>query len=498
MISDQEIALIKAMMARGMKIVDIQFFFNRPNRPVNSGRFADIREGRYRNSSKIIAASEEELQKYIKSHAISPLNLSINDSDPIAPDVLKALFEPFGRGKWRLRGSETDRVECKENFHLRGKWMRAFAAFANNRGGYIIFGVRDQDSKDGPYVVVGMRDDAFSKIDPTVITAKVRSYFDPTPEFQITSINFGKKKVGIIFVDKHPARPVIVTKQEGDLAEGDIYFRYPGQSIKIKYSDLRTLLDERDARVRAELQPMLDRLIELGPKRAMIADLSKGELSDGRHAIRIDEELVDKIKFIKEGEFVEKRGAPALRLIGDVQPGKSEVAIKKGIVNREEMLADFFDGQSMADPTDYLRFAIEMSNGDWLPIRHFARLAGFDNNRLLAFIDQTSGPLANKNKFKSRVAKPNAAFNKAVGRSAVWLKKLAAGDLVRPSNVKEAGEIGKALQGINDSLDLDFSKLKQIARECLNILNGTSGAAASYIRRGVARIDELIDMQANR
>ena len=42
-ISDQEISLIKAMLARGMKNKDIQFFFNRPDRAVNSGRISTIR-----------------------------------------------------------------------------------------------------------------------------------------------------------------------------------------------------------------------------------------------------------------------------------------------------------------------------------------------------------------------------------------------------------------------------------------------------------------------
>ncbi|HEY3776892.1 MAG TPA: hypothetical protein VGL35_02415 [Rhizomicrobium sp.] len=37
-ITSDEIALIKAMLVRKMKNKDIQFFFNRPDRPVNSGR----------------------------------------------------------------------------------------------------------------------------------------------------------------------------------------------------------------------------------------------------------------------------------------------------------------------------------------------------------------------------------------------------------------------------------------------------------------------------
>lgn len=483
-------------MKRGMKIADMQFYFNRQERPVNTGRFADIRAGRYGRSAEIAAASDEELQTFLDDHAAGRIQTEAGKPDPLAPATLKALFENIRKGTWRLLGNETDRVECKETFHPRGNWLRAMAALANNQGGYILFGVRDNDAEAGQLVVVGMRDDLLFTTDPLVLTRRIRSTFDPTPAFQVGRVKFGKKVVGVIHVDQHPARPVVATKQDGDVAEGDIYYRYPGQSLKIKYSDLRTLLDERDARVRAELQPMLNRLIQLGPGRAMVADLAANELTDGRRTIRIDKELAEKLTFIKEGHFVEKAGAPALRLVGDVHVGAGEPAIKKGIVNRGEMLADFIDDTSRADPVDYLRFAIEMSNGEWLPVRHFARLAGMDDARLMAFIDESGGRQANKKTFRNRVTDADAAFQQAAGVPAAWLAKLIAGDEVHPSNAKEAGEIGRALQGIDDELPAPIERLRAIAGECLDAIAGTAvSAAGSYIRRGIARLDEIIDKQ---
>ncbi|MFC2013479.1 hypothetical protein ACFLU8_01125 [Chloroflexota bacterium] len=49
-------------------------------------------------------------------------------------------------------------------------------------------------------------------------------------------------------------------------------------------------------------------------------DTVEGKIESGNRSILIDDELVPKLKFIREGEFVEKRGAITLRLIGDVQP----------------------------------------------------------------------------------------------------------------------------------------------------------------------------------
>ena len=46
-ITDEEIGLIKAMLARGMANKDIQFYFNRQDRAVNSGRITGIRDRSY-------------------------------------------------------------------------------------------------------------------------------------------------------------------------------------------------------------------------------------------------------------------------------------------------------------------------------------------------------------------------------------------------------------------------------------------------------------------
>jgi len=493
MIDDEEIGLIKAMMAREMKIADMQFYFNRQDRPVNTGRFADIRAGRYGRSAVIPAAGDQDLQSFIDDHAAGRLPIMGPKTDPLAPTTLKAMFEKSG-STIRLTTGETDRIECKESFHPRGKWLRALASLANNQGGYILFGVRDQDAEAGPLTVVGMKDDLFETTDPVVMTRRIRGTFDPTPVFQIGKVLFGRKTVGVIHVEQHPARPVVATRQDGDVAEGDIYYRYPGQSAKIKYSDLRSLLDDRDARIRAELTPMLNRLLQLGPGRAMIADLAANELTDGHRSIHIDKALAEKLTFIKEGHFVETAGAPALRLVGDLHVGDGTPAVKKGIVTRADMLADFIDDTSRADPVDYLRFAVEVSSGEWLPIRHFARVAGMDDAALIDFIDASPGRPNNKTAFRARVGNPQAAFVEAKGAPANWLRKLYEGHALHPKNAKEAGEIGRALQGLSNDVTTRADLMRAIAGECVDMVaTDASSGPRTYVRRGLARLDEVLD-----
>ena len=150
---------------------------------------------------------------------------------------------------------------------------------------------------------------------------------------------------------QQPSRPTIATKNEGNLIrEGDIYFRYPGQSARIKYSDLRAILDARDAHARQQILPMVEKLLSLGPRDAMVADLANGNLSDDRRSILIGEDLLNRIKFIREGQFKEVDGEPTLKLVGEVQPiATPGQKVEKGFVTPSDLIHQFLDLSSPSE-----------------------------------------------------------------------------------------------------------------------------------------------------
>ncbi len=92
-ITDQEIALIKAMIARGIKNTDIQFFFNRPGRPVNSGRISNIADGSYSDSALIPAATDDELNTFLAERSPSTdvpgvvIASTGSEADPVSRSV---------------------------------------------------------------------------------------------------------------------------------------------------------------------------------------------------------------------------------------------------------------------------------------------------------------------------------------------------------------------------------------------------------------------------
>lgn len=501
-ITDSEIAYIKAMLARGMKNKDIQFYFNRPARPVNSGRITGIRIGNYGNSAKIPAASAADLDAFISAIArranspSSPGDASAPD-DPLSPAHIERHFSVGADSLWRLTAGETELCECKAGFGFRyqDKWLRPIAALANNAGGYVFFGVHDKDGKgplgeDWSHAVVGLDNEEFAAADPADFSARVKGMFDPTPVFQIGTVQIGGKTIGVIHVRKHQSRPVIAVKQEGSIKEGDIFYRYPGQSARIKYSDLRAMLDARDAEARAQILPMVERLLKLGPARAMVADLDVGVLQDGSRSIHIEQSLIDKLTFIKEGQFSEKQGAPTLRLIGDVSAVSEDGKVKTrlGILTRSDIISAFIEQAKPSDPQEYIRFAIEVGQGERLPLYYFARLAGLSNKGLVEFIQASGGPPARKQKYVGWLA-PDAAFRRAVGNPRSLLDGILAGTLPNVTTPTEASHAAQAIVGIQRTMKIDFLALLGLLKECRTVAEGTP--SMSFVRRALCRLDEL-------
>jgi hypothetical protein len=497
-ITDTEIALIKAMLGRKMKNSDIQLYFNRPDRKVNSGRITGIGNGTYSNSKAIVAATPSELDAFLANPSpLVPAGSAQPDDDPLSQANIAGHFDKGSDGVWRLGGGETDRCECKANFGFKhqDKWLRPIAALANNAGGLLFFGVHDKDTKgpngeDWSHVVGGLDSGEFADADPADFSTRVKAMFDPTPVFGLATATVGGKTIGVIHVQQHASRPVIAVKQDGTIKEGDIFYRYPGQSSRIKYSDLRAILDARDAEARAQILPMVEKLLQLGPARSMVADLDSGMLTDGGRTLQIDKALLEKLSFVKEGEFSEVEGAPTLRLVGDVTAVEtdSKPATRFGMLTRTHILEAFLDQTHPNDPTDYIRFALEVGQNERLPLHYFAGLAGMSHDALVAFIDSTSATPIKKKRYIDWT-KPNAAFHAAVGTPKSYLTRILAGDLPAITSPTVAGHIGQAIQAMPSDATFDLQILLKLLRECLAV--GASTSAESFLRRGICRIDEL-------
>ena len=228
---------------------------------------------------------------------------------------------------------EGQTVEFKEQFNFAGlaDYFRDFAAFANNKGGYLIHGVTDC-----PRSLKGLSQSAinqFEKIDPEKISGYLLDIFNGHIEWKQSIVKIQELSFGVFKIYPATIKPIIAKKNEGKeqvIKNGEIYFRYGGRTQKIRYSELEAIINSRIKENNSQWLDLMAKIGKAGPTNAAILDTEKSLIQKNDATIMvIDDDLAKKLKFIKKGEFVEKRGSKTLQLIGDVVPIDKVEVIKK-------------------------------------------------------------------------------------------------------------------------------------------------------------------------
>lgn len=120
-------------------------------------------------------------------------------------------------------------------------------------------------------------------------------------------------------VNEATSKPIICRKTQGKiLREGAVYYRYRGETKEIRYAELASILDHEKDKEKKLWMDHIQKIGSVGPANIHILDTANGLMNIGTSSVLIDNSVIEQIKFIREGHFVEKEGAPALKLIGEV------------------------------------------------------------------------------------------------------------------------------------------------------------------------------------
>ncbi len=219
----------------------------------------------------------------------------------------------------RMKHRESKKLEFKANFNINSMndYSKTFAAFANSSGGVIVFGVQDR-----PRSPSGMTNSNLLEVDPEQITNYLNEHFSPEIDWEMYDFEIESNKFGVILISESQYKPVVCKKEtRGQRArEGDIFYRYSGRSERIKFPELQNIFDENKEKERKKWMEHIQNIAKIGPENIMLMDVMKGEIpNEHNNKIIVDSELLKEIKFIQEGKFVERDGAPALKLIGSVE-----------------------------------------------------------------------------------------------------------------------------------------------------------------------------------
>lgn len=228
---------------------------------------------------------------------------------------------------------EGQELEFKEQFNLAGlaEYFRDFAAFANNRGGYLIFGVTDKPRRPTGLSAASL--EQFEKIDTEMITGFLLDIFSPSITWEQAVFEVHGVSFGVFYAYEGREKPIIAKKDEGKnqvIKNGEVYYRYGGRTQKIQFAELESIIRSRIERNNGEWIDLVEKIGAAGPSSAAVLDIDKAQIQkEEAQILVVDDDLAKKLRFIKEGEFDEKEGAPTLKLVGDVVPVDQVEVVKR-------------------------------------------------------------------------------------------------------------------------------------------------------------------------
>lgn len=218
-------------------------------------------------------------------------------------------------------------IEYKLNFNISQELFKTMNGLANNKGGYILFGIEPNTKK-----IVGLEEPKVNyyleKSDSEEMRGKIFSACQPNIEYKHCLHVINDLKVIVFYVPKSTNKPHIFSKGDGNIKEGDIFYRYNDSIKRIQYAELSAIIEEKRIKEQEKWMRFLGEISKIGLDNALIIDKKNGRLinSDSK-VMTISPELLDNFKLIKEGEFVEKNGALTLKLIGNVLVQDTSVSI---------------------------------------------------------------------------------------------------------------------------------------------------------------------------
>lgn len=319
--------------------------------------------------------------------------------EALSESELTKLFRPSKSNPEYIHGRESTTIEYKQSYNHGGmaQYFKTMASFANADGGYIIFGIGDS-----PRVFLGLTEKAKNQFDNIKIeefTQNLNEYFQPEIKWGHAIFEYRDKFYGVIYTYALSSKPCICSKNFSEkngklcLEEGDIYYRYRARSQKIRYAELNNIFNQSREQEAQKWRKLIEHTAKIGISNASILNLNNGEMVIGNSMVIMDEELINKIQFIKEGSFVEKEGAPAIRLIGNVEnittyDGVILTAPKLRAIEQEDVVRAFLKNSVIEAPFEFIKIIMNCNSG-FQPIYYYIKQHGSTINEIIDYIEES-------------------------------------------------------------------------------------------------------------
>ena len=437
-----------------------------------------------------------------------------NKTNPLSLEFLTGLFRTSAKNPNRIVNREGTTIEFKETYNHANiaQYFKTIASFANNAGGYIIFGVGDK-----PRELKGLQDKSLQQFEDLKVeefTKNLLDYFSPEIKWEHCTFEFKGYSFGVIYIYPLGNKPCVCKKhynsqnQKYSLVEGDIFYRYGGRSEKIRYAELTNIIDERRKKEEALWLDFARRATQIGVSNACLLDMASGRITGNGGTVVLDSNLLDKIAFIKEGEFVETKGKPALRLIGDIQEIDTGRIVVKETTKRvlkaiepSDILTAFFNDQIVDEPLEYIKSLCSATSANY-PIYFLIKQSKLTISEIIDAIDRTKARGMGKKNLLLRLNGKTVEMKKiSIKSTEVSQKKQAYRDMWLSENSSES--IENVPYCVDSLLTLTNNEIleheRYIKAKLMGIFQSNYEIAksidASNMRKVVCRIDEAVNLQ---
>lgn len=334
---------------------------------------------------------------------VLPIDVAL---EPFSQANLDRIFQIDPAHGDRILSRESSWLEFKLSFNWANweKYARTGAAFANVRGGYIVFGVGNKPRK-----LIGMTNTNFDDTDPETITKDFNASFAPALEWQSYVYHFQGRSFGLLFFWESSAKPVIATANRQEFKESEILYRYRGKTERIRHPELHAMIETRQTRNMDAWMRFIQRVAKVGVENTAVLDMLEGTVSGPGGTLVIDDSLLQKIRFIREGRFHEREGALTLRLVGDVQPLSSNIIQPTRLIDKQigittpDIVHAFLDQERVVAPREFIKqICFEMSA--FLPVYYFMHLAHLPVADVINLINSQQSRMQSRDKLLDRLS----------------------------------------------------------------------------------------------
>jgi|WetSurSiteA1Bulk_404760.scaffolds.fasta_scaffold23878_1 hypothetical protein len=423
--------------------------------------------------------------------------------NPFANEILSEIFRTSPQYPDKPISRENSWLEFKQSFNwlTRDEYSRTLAAFAITKGGYIVFGISNR-----PRLLIGLQNDNFEKFDPARISEYLNDNFSPEIHWEMQLYPIQGKIFGLIYAGQASDKPVIAKKNASNIIkEGEIYYRYRGRTEKIKFPELRHIVDEQRRKEREYWLQNLKQIAKIGISNTAIFDINTGKVTGSGGSFFIDKKILPKLRFIKEGEFQERRGSPTLKLIGDlrtvdsglIQPTKT--VFKPKAINTAEIIDAFLGEEKVSNPIEFIK-QICFESSSFLPTYYFLKLGGITKKECLEILKNVQSRSQSRHKLIERIEEDKdfsyqipLTNSEASNKIRKFREQLLSQSVPQEFEVDELKYLLKAIRTLEFS-QIDHSYLFPLLKRCFDTFYANvDGNLAGELRRTICYVDFLIN-----